>query len=801
MDSDNPNAARQNILIIDDALENLNLLEATLTKQGYKVRKAINGSMALIGAKAAPPDLILLDIKMPEMDGYEVCRQLKASAQTREIPVIFLSALDEVLDKVKAFSVGGVDYITKPFQPEEVVVRIKTHLALQAAKQEICNLNAELEQRVQQRTLELEIANHELRLEIVERQRAEVALCQSEAQLRQQAMQEKLITAIAQRIRQSLDLQTILDTTVAEVRQFLKVDRVLIYRFESDWGGVCAVESIADPQFSVIGKRIKDHCFSAGYVEQYLHGRVYCVEDIYTANLAPCHIDLLTSLGVRANLLVPIVQNDTLWGMLIANQCTQPRQWDPVEVTLLQQLSTQVAIAIQQSELYRQVQQFNADLERQVYQRTQQLQQLLGFEAALKRITDKVRDSLDESHILQAAVQELAHILQVKCCEASIYNADLTESTITYEQSLLPSCQGMTIQMVNYPDIYQSLLKNCSVQLCYIYPKRFRKTEETLTILACPVFDDQGVIGDLWLFKPAELAFEDLEVRLVQQVANQCAIALRQARLYSAAQAQVETLESLHRLKDDFLSTVSHELRSPVANMKMAIQMLELALTHMQAIPSEKSGSSHSNITQRITQYLQILDNECEREISLVNDLLDLQRLEAGAQPEVTELIDLNHWLPILIESLERRVQLRHQQLHLEMPDTLPLIMSDPNALSRILTELLHNACKYTPPDEKIILAVKTIENQLQLEVTNFGAEIPANELPRIFEKFYRVPNSDRWQQGGTGLGLALVHKLVEHLGGTIAVSSSQGRTTFLITIAIHSAAASECKSIEAEIV
>ena len=105
-----------NILLVDDTPDNLRLLSNALTERGYKVRSVINGAMALMGAKAAPPDLILLDINMPQMNGYEVCEALKADAQTREIPVIFISALDEVLDKVRAFAVGGRDYISKPFQ-------------------------------------------------------------------------------------------------------------------------------------------------------------------------------------------------------------------------------------------------------------------------------------------------------------------------------------------------------------------------------------------------------------------------------------------------------------------------------------------------------------------------------------------------------------------------------------------------------------------------------------------------------------------------------------------------------------
>ncbi len=172
------------IFIVDDSPDNLRVLSTTLIKQGYEVRCAKNGSMALIATQAEPPDLILLDIKMPGMDGYEVCQKLKADGQTREIPVIFLSALDEVFDKVKAFAVGGVDYITKPFRVEEVLARVKSQLTLQAAKAEIRQLNASLEQRIQRRTAQLEAANRELKREINERQQTEEALAKSEEQFR-----------------------------------------------------------------------------------------------------------------------------------------------------------------------------------------------------------------------------------------------------------------------------------------------------------------------------------------------------------------------------------------------------------------------------------------------------------------------------------------------------------------------------------------------------------------------------------------------------------------------------------------
>jgi PAS domain S-box-containing protein len=134
-----------NILIVDDTPDNLRLLSTMLIAEGYSVRSVINGKMALMGAKAEPPDLILLDINMPQMNGYEVCEHLKADPLTHEIPVIFISALEDVLDKVRAFSVGGVDYITKPFQVQEVCSRIHTHLHLYRLQKLLQKRNKQLE--------------------------------------------------------------------------------------------------------------------------------------------------------------------------------------------------------------------------------------------------------------------------------------------------------------------------------------------------------------------------------------------------------------------------------------------------------------------------------------------------------------------------------------------------------------------------------------------------------------------------------------------------------------------------------
>ncbi|PSB39595.1 hybrid sensor histidine kinase/response regulator [filamentous cyanobacterium Phorm 46] len=144
MNSTLPKTNRANILVVDDTPENLRLLAGILSEKGYQVRPVPNGKLALSAAQKMPPDLVLLDIMMPDMDGYEVCQRLKDSEITKNIPVIFISAINDVMDKVKAFEVGGVDFITKPFQVEEVLARIETHLKICSLQQTLQEKNQDL---------------------------------------------------------------------------------------------------------------------------------------------------------------------------------------------------------------------------------------------------------------------------------------------------------------------------------------------------------------------------------------------------------------------------------------------------------------------------------------------------------------------------------------------------------------------------------------------------------------------------------------------------------------------------------
>ena len=425
----------------------------------------------------------------------------------------------------------------------------------------------------------------------------------------------------------------------------------------------------------------------------------------------------------------------------------------------------------------------------------QQYKQALEFESLLKRITDEVRDSLDEKQILQTAVRALGEGLDVRSCNAALYDLSSKTAIVHYEYTTsFAPVQGRVMSMDNAPWLYDQLLTGQYFQFCSLFPNPARGR---VSMLVCPIIDDNGVLGDLWLVNNADYGFKELELRLMQQVTNQCAIALRQARLYQASQAQVKELKRLNQLKDDFLSTVSHELRTPVANVKLATRMLSVTLARRAEAFEDPDIFSQptelialdQQVREKELYYLKMLQDECQREINLVNDLLDLQRLEEEQAVLTFETIELSEWLNKTVKPFENRATNRQQSLILDTVNPLDSISTEPVGLGRIVTELLNNACKYTPPGETILVHVATNDGMAIFTVTNSGVEIPARELPHIFDKFYRVPSTDPWKQGGTGLGLALIKGLVHQLGGSIQVKSERNQTQFTVALPLQSVA------------
>ena len=399
------------ILIVDDTPDNLLVLFSFLEEKGFKVLLAEDGESALQIAQSKAPDLILLDVLMPEVDGFETCRRLKEKPSTKEIPVIFLTALSETVNKVQGFKLGGVDYITKPSEQEEVLVRIQTHLNLQ-------------------------------------------------------------------RMRSTLAKQN------------------------------------------------------------------------------------------------------------------------------------------------------------------QELKQGLDFEALQRRITDKLRDSLNESQILQTATQELAEVLELGSCQIELYDSQQVTATIVYEHSItLPQSQGTSRNIKDFSELYQQLLEKTPVQLVEKIPQ-FTPQQIQVTRLACPIFDERGIIGNVWGLRPPTEVFTNLEIELMQQVASQCAIAIRQARLYEASNHQVLELARLNQLKDDFLKTITHELKAPLSSIHLAAETMD-ALLATEANP-------HKSPTFK--RVIKIFHDSYNRQKQLIDDLLTLCYVDATSNKVQLQSINLHLWIPELVQ-------------------------------------------------------------------------------------------------------------------------------------------------------
>ncbi|OYE02472.1 sensor histidine kinase [Nostoc sp. 'Peltigera membranacea cyanobiont' 232] len=585
-----------------------------------------------------------------------------------------------------------------------------------------------------------------------------------------QVERERLLEVIAGRIHQSVELETILHQTTIELRQFLNCDRILIYRFEADGSGVIIAESTVATSEPLLGKNITDPCFNSKHPEHYGRGCIQVVEDIYAAGLHPCHIDFLASLQIGANVIVPIFKEQNMWGLLIVQHYHESRQWQQTETDLLKQLATQIGIAAGQAELRQQLKDIKDKLESQKQKHKSQLQQVRNFEALVRRMTEQIRDSLDETLVLQTVTQELAELLNLECCQIELYSPCQTLVTIAYEYSInLSQCQGSTRQIADCLEVYQPLLQKQPLQFLEIAPA-WQPKLLVMSQMACPIFDPQGLLGNLWLKRASQEVFDEFEIELVQQVANECAIAIRQAQLYQQIQAQVKELENCDRLKNQFLRNLSQELRTPITSISLAVQTLESVLTPPEILEIEI-----------VPQLLQILHNECARESKLINDLLTLTYLEAQPDPPTLIAIDLQSWLYPIVESFRDLTNCQRQQLNLSIDRELPLLETDITDMERIITELLNHVCKYTPAGESVTVSAHLRGDAVELNISNSGLELTSNELSRIFEPFYHLSKHDPWKHSGTGLELALVQKMVRHLGGSIYVESGTGQTTFTI--------------------
>jgi PAS domain S-box-containing protein len=300
---------QRTVLIVDDCLEDRETFRRYLNQDQryrYRILEAETGAEALEIYQQVELDAVLLDYSLPDYEGLELLHVMQQQ-NPRHVPIVLVTGHGSESLAVQLLKAGAEDYLIK-------------------GKLTTADLQAAITDAIDKTELRL--------------------------RLRQSQDRERLVAQISQQIGQSLDLPTILNTAVEEVRQLFDTDRVLIFRFNPDWSGTVIAESVGANWNSVLSTTMIDPCLAATFLRQYQQGRVSAIANIHAADLNPCHVEMLAEFQVQANLVVPILPSDQLWGLLIAHHCAAPRSWQTTEIELLKQLSTQVGTSIQQAELY-----------------------------------------------------------------------------------------------------------------------------------------------------------------------------------------------------------------------------------------------------------------------------------------------------------------------------------------------------------------------------------------------------------------------------------------------------------------
>jgi len=331
MISDRTQTNKVDILVVDDTPDNLRLLAVMLTKQGYNVRKAISGHLALMLTKRVRPDLILLDINMPGLNGYEVCTQLKADAETRDVPVIFISALDDVLDKVKAFNVGGVDYITKPFQHQELIARVEHQLTIVHQHSSLLLQTTRLEQEIQ------------------ERKRAEEALQESTIRLRKHNLVlSKLAKSLA--LNQGDLIVSLKEITQATVEN-IGVERASVWLFDKTFTKILCLdlfEKSRNQHSSGIELRAVDY---PAYFQALQQDEPISADEAHTdPRTKEFSESYLTPLGIASMLDIAIRIKGQTIGVICLEHVGTVRYWRPEDHNFVRSLADLVSLAIEAQE-------------------------------------------------------------------------------------------------------------------------------------------------------------------------------------------------------------------------------------------------------------------------------------------------------------------------------------------------------------------------------------------------------------------------------------------------------------------
>ncbi len=404
------------------------------------------------------------------------------------------------------------------------------------------------------------------------------------------------------------------------------------------------------------------------------------------------------------------------------------------------------------------------ELDYQVKVRNAELQEAVNFEKLLRVITDKVRSSLSEADVLATATQELTRGLHLGFCQVGIPHADGKAYTVAYHYSGYFNCSSEFSDplVLMDPVILHQLQRGDTL----IY-SRMASASKPITVVSCSLFDSTVFLGFLALVRSQDQHFKLEEIRLAEQVANQCMIGIRQARLYQSAQAQMQRLAELYLLKSEFVRMMAHEYRNPLTTIQTSLAILK---DHFHQLSPEKRLS-----------HLDRIQLSTDRLGKLVEKVLLVEKANANR-------IEINHTptdLKQLVQDIIEEVKFIDHESHpiqVVLKSSLGQIQIDPYLTQHILLNLLTNATKYSAAGCPITLSLEADPIFITITIQDQGIGIPKSDQVNLFKSFYRASNVGN--RSGTGLGLVIVKQLIDLQGGSIRFESEVGQgTTFWVQL------------------
>ena len=593
-----------------------------------------------------------------------------------------------------------------------------------------------------------------------------------------QLKKERIISTIAAKVREFLDLQTCLQTTVNEVQQFLDTDRVVIYQFNPDWSGFISVETANEHCESVLKKKIHDPCFGESYIELYQQGRIAQINDIYKVGYKPCHVEFLEALQVKAVLCVPILRNQELWGLLIVHHCRGPRNWTSLEVDLLGQLATQIAISTQQAELYHQI--------------STELNQRKHTEVALRQSATSIRNLCKIiANPTTTLTETLEELLSLGCKQFNLELGILTH-VINNQSTIVAAHTDSKIPLtgIRFPlkQTYcektlqsnkQTPFSILSASQCLWKTHPGYTNFKIETYLGIPIWIGKRPYGSLSFSSqtPRTQDFSTVEISLLELMAQWIGGALeREQSANELAKTRDQALAAT-RIKSDFLANMSHEIRTPmnaIIGMTSLLLDTSLATDQQDFVESIRQGS--------------------ESLLNIINNILDFSKVESGqlvlekSPFNIRDCVsDVCHFLRVTAD--EKSLSLR-SHINTDVPIS---IIGDVTRLRQVLMNLIDNAIKFTNDGYvRIAVTAQPVDNDynLQFSIQDTGIGISADQQQSLFKPFRQLDSAINRKYEGTGLGLAICQQLVQIMGGRIWVESkvSQGSTFhFTVTVqAVH---------------